>query len=295
MTELRRERFALSTGVELDVTIGGPEGAPAIIFLHGFPESARTWRFQLDDLAKDFRVVAPDQRGYARSSKPEGVENYTPDKPVADLFALADALGLDRFTLVGHDWGGAIAWGAAIGNPTRIERLVILNAPHPFVFQKSLFDDMTQREGSQYIRAFRTPGMENFLAADLGAFFDRIFGPSGIGSAAAPAERASYLDEWSQPGAILSMLNWYRAAQIIVPAMDETPERPAYLAAPFPVVQMPTLVIWGMADKALTQVQLDGLDTLVADLKVVKIPEAGHFVTWEQPQAVIEAIRSFLR
>ncbi|AYJ86490.1 alpha/beta hydrolase [Sphingomonas paeninsulae] len=295
MTELRRERFALSTGVELDVTIGGPEGAPAIIFLHGFPESARTWRFQLDDLARDFRVVAPDQRGYARSSKPEGVENYTPDKPVADLFALADALGIDKFTLVGHDWGGAIAWGAALGNPARIERLVILNAPHPFVFQKSLFDDMTQREGSQYIRAFRTPGMENFLAADLGAFFDRIFGPSGIGSTAAPEERAAYIDEWSQPGAILSMLNWYRAAQIIVPAMDETPARPAYLAAPFPVVQMPTLVIWGMADKALTPAQLDGLDALVADLKIVKIPDAGHFVTWEQPQAVIEAIRSFLR
>jgi pimeloyl-ACP methyl ester carboxylesterase len=294
MTELRRERLTLSTGVELDVTLGGPDDAPAIIFLHGFPESARTWRFQLDDLAKDFRVVAPDQRGYAQSSKPEGVENYSPDKIIADLFALADKLGVDKFTLVGHDWGGAIAWGAALTNPARIERLAILNAPHPFVFQKSLIDDLGQREGSQYIRAFRTPGIENFLAADLDAFYERIFGPAGIGSAAPTEERAHYLAEWLQPGAILAMLNWYRAAQIIVPAMDETPERPAYLSAPFPKVQVPTLVIWGMADKALTPAQLDGLDDLVVDLTIVKIAEAGHFVTWEKPQAVTEALRSFL-
>lgn len=294
MTELRRERIALSTGVELDVAIGGPDDAPAIIFLHGFPESARTWRYQLADLSKDYRVVAPDQRGYAGSSKPEGVENYTPDKPIADLFALADALKIDRFTLVGHDWGGAIAWGAALMNPMRIERLAILNAPHPFVFQKALLDDMGQREGSQYIRAFRTPGMETFIAANLDGFYDQIFGPGGIGSAAPPEARAAYLEEWSQPGAIVAMLNWYRAAQIIVPAMDETPERPAYLDAPFPSVQMPTLVIWGMADKALTPLLLDGLDTLVTDLKVIEIPDAGHFVTWEKPVAVNEALREFL-
>ncbi|CAN5126691.1 alpha/beta hydrolase [soil metagenome] len=295
MTALRRDRIALSTGVELDVTIGGPDDAPAIIFLHGFPESSRTWRFQLADLSRDFRVIAPDQRGYARSSKPEGVENYAAAKPIADLFALADALGIDKFTLVGHDWGGAISWGAALTNPVRIERLAILNAPHPFLFQKSLFDDIGQREGSQYIRAFRTPGMENYLAADPGAFFDRIFGPSGLASATTAEERTAYLDEWSQPGAILAMLNWYRAAQIVVPAMDENPERPAFLSAPFPTVKVPTLVIWGMADKALTPALLDGLDALVDDLTIVEIPGAGHFVTWEKPQAVIEALRAFLR
>ncbi|WP_293880007.1 alpha/beta hydrolase [Sphingomonas sp.] len=294
MTELRRERLALSTGVELDVTLGGPQDAPAIIFLHGFPESARTWRFQLDDLARDFRVVAPDQRGYALSSKPEGVEDYTPDKVIADLFALADALGIDRFTLVGHDWGGAIAWGAAITQPARIERLAILNAPHPFIFQKALFDDMGQREGSQYIRAFRTPGMENFLKGDLPAFCDRMFGGSGVGPQAGPAERAAYLDEWSQPGAIVGMLNWYRAAQIIVPAMDEHPERPAYLSAQFPILYVPTLVIWGMADKALTPALLEGLDALVDDLRIVEIADAGHFVTWEKPQQVTDALRGFL-
>ncbi|MBA3898470.1 MAG: alpha/beta hydrolase [Sphingomonadaceae bacterium] len=293
MTSLNRQRFALATGVELDVTIGGPENAPAIFFLHGFPESARTWRFQLDDLSRDHRVIAPDQRGFARSSKPEGVANYTPDKPVADLFALADALGIERFNLVGHDWGGAIAWGAALGRPDRIEKLAIVNAPHPYIFQKTMFDDPGQRAASQYIRAFRTPGMENYIAGDLANFYDKTFGHSGMVEAP-EGERALYLDEWSQPGAIPAMLNWYRAAQVIVPAIDETPERPAFLDQPFPVLKVPTLVVWGMKDQALTPSQLDGLDALVADLRIVRVEDAGHFVTWEKPEAVTAALRDFL-
>src|SRR5689334_654767 len=108
MAELTR--IALPTGVELDVAIAGDPASPPLILLHGFPESHRTWRHQIAEFARDHYVVAPDQRGFARSSKPEGVENYTPDKPVADLLALADHLGIGNFTLLGHDWGGAIAW-----------------------------------------------------------------------------------------------------------------------------------------------------------------------------------------
>ena len=294
MPSVRQDRITLSTGVELDVTLGGPDDAPAIIFLHGFPESARTWRHQLADLARDYRVVAPDQRGFAGSSKPTGVENYSSDKPIADLFALADALGIDRFTLVGHDWGGAIAWGAALGNPARVERLAILNAPHPFVFQKSMFDDMGQRQASQYIRAFRTPGMEDHIANDLENFFARTFGHSGVGPETTEEDKAAYLAEWRQPGAMLAMLNWYRAAAVIVPAMDETPPRPDFLARPFPVLAMPVLVVWGMGDKALTPSQLEGLDDLCADLTLVKVPDAGHFVTWEKPEAVNAALRAFI-
>ena len=218
MTELIRQRFALPTGVELDVTLGGPPQAPAIIFLHGFPESARTWRHQLADLSRDFRVVAPDQRGFARSSKPKGPEHYTHDKPVADLFALADALGIERFTLVGHDWGGAIAWAAALGNPARVERLAIVNAPHPYVFQKAMFDDPGQRAASQYIRAFRVPGMENHITGNLDHFFDKTFAEH-FGLRATAEEKAAYLDEWSQPGAMRAMLGWYRSAGVIVPAV----------------------------------------------------------------------------
>lgn len=293
MTDLTKQRFTLPTGVDLDVTLGGPEDTPAIFFLHGFPESARTWRHQLADLSRDYRVIAPDQRGFAGSSKPEGVENYTHDKPVADLIALADAVGIARFTLVGHDWGGAIAWAAALKHPDRVARLVIINAPHPFVFQKSTIDDMGQREASQYIRAFRVPGMEDYIANDLDNFFDKTF-KRHFDLDFSAEEKAAYLDEWSQPGAIVAMLNWYRGSSLVVPAMDETPERPAFLNGPFPVLNVPTLVIWGMQDKALTPSQLEGLDDLVADLRIVRVPDAGHFITWEKPDTVTAALREFL-
>jgi pimeloyl-ACP methyl ester carboxylesterase len=287
------QRIALPTGVELDVATAGDPAAPAIILLHGFPESHRTWRHQIPELAKTHFVIAPDQRGFARSSKPEGVDKYTPDKPVADLLALATHFGKERFVLVGHDWGGAIAWMAALQHPDRIEKLVIVNAPHPFVFQKSLYDDMEQRAASQYIRAFRNPALDEQVAAmGLGRFFDTSFAKH-VDPALVASERAAYLDEWGQPGAITAMLNWYRASAIVVPAMDETPERPAFLDAPFPPLRMPVLVIWGMRDTALLPVQLEGLDALIPDLSIVKV-DAGHFVPWEKPQPVTDAIREWL-
>jgi len=293
MAGFELQRIALPTGVELDVATAGNPAAPAMVLLHGFPESHRTWRHQIPELAKTHFVIAPDQRGFARSSKPEGAENYTPDKTVGDLIALADHFGKDRFVLIGHDWGGAIAWMAGLQHPNRVERLIIVNAPHPFVFQKSLFDDVEQRAASQYIRLFRNPGLETQLEAmGLGTFFDTTFARHADPALLAP-ERDAYLDEWSQPGAMTAMLNWYRASAIVVPGMDETPERPAFLDGPFPPLQMPVLVIWGMGDKALLPVQLEGLDRFVPDLKVVQV-DAGHFVPWENPGAVNTAIRDWL-
>ncbi|MDP1027421.1 alpha/beta hydrolase [Sphingomonas sp. KR1UV-12] len=285
-------RIALSTGVELDVQLAGAEDAPAVILLHGFPESHRTWRHIVPDLARDHRVVVPDQRGYASSSKPTAVADYTPDRIVGDLIALADALGIGRFTLVGHDWGGAVAWMAALTRPDRIERLVIVNAPHPLIFQRSLFDDADQRAASQYITRFRDTGLDQGL---VGAGLERFFGSSfahHVTKAIAGEDKAAYLDEWSQPGAMTAMLNWYRASSIVVPAPGEDPPRPAFLDAPFPPVMQRTLVVWGTGDKALLPVQLEGLDALVPDLTVTKV-DAGHFVPWENPQAVIAAMRDW--
>ncbi len=293
MTDFDLYRISLPTGVELDVAVAGHAGNPAVILLHGFPESHRTWRDVIPDLAKDHFVLAPDQRGFARSSKPQGVENYTPDKPVADLLALADHFGIDRFTLVGHDWGGAIAWMAALQHPNRVARLVIVNAPHPFVFQKSLFDDLGQRAASQYITAFRNPDIEKHIEKiGVEAFFDTTFARHADASKMGADERAIYIDQWSQPGTMTAMLNWYRASAIQVPAMDETPDRPAYLDGPFPPVTQPTLVIWGLGDVALLPCQLEGLDALVPDLTVTKV-EAGHFVPWENAPAVVEAMRAW--
>jgi pimeloyl-ACP methyl ester carboxylesterase len=287
------DRIDLATGVNLDVAVAGSPEHPPVILLHGFPESHRTWRDVIPDLARDHFVLAPDQRGFARSSKPEGVEQYAPDKIVADLTALADHFGLESFTLVGHDWGGAIAWMAALQHPKRVARLVIVNAPHPFVFQRSMFDSMEQRAASQYIRAFRNTALDRHIEAiGIPAFFDTTFAKHADASKMGDEERATYIDQWSQPGAMTAMLNWYRASAIIVPAMDETPDRPAYLDAPFPPVTQPTLVVWGMGDVALLPVQLDGLGDLVPDLTVVKV-DAGHFVPWENAPAVVKAMREW--
>lgn len=286
-------RIALPTGVSLDVATAGDPANPALFFLHGFPESHRTWRHQLAEFGRDHFCVAPDQRGFARSDKPEGVDAYAPDKPVADLIALADHFGIQRFTLVGHDWGGAIAWMAALQHPGRIDRLIILNAPHPQIFQRSLIDDPAQRAASQYIRAFRNPGVERHIdTIGLESFFDTSFAKHADPALLAP-EKPTYLDQWSQPGAITAMLNWYRASAILVPAMDEEVERPAFVDAPFPPIRMPTLVIWGMRDTALLPCQLDGLDAVVPDLTIERI-DAGHFVPWEAPDAVNGAMRGWL-
>lgn len=287
------QRIALPTGVELDVAIAGDPANPPIFLLHGFPESHRTWRHQIPELAKDYYVVAPDQRGFARSSKPEGVESYGPGKATGDLIALADHLGIGNFTLVGHDWGGAIAWMAALQNPQRVARLIIINAPHPLVFQRSLFDDPAQRKASQYITRFRDTRIDQGLVgAGLERFFDSTF-TQHLVSAVAGEDKAAYLDEWGQPGAITAMLNWYRASAILVPAPDEDADRPVWLDAPFPPITQPTLVIWGMRDKALLPVQLE-LDELVPDLTIVPVEDGGHFVPWEKPEAVTAAIREWL-
>ena len=294
MADFELQRVALPTGVELDVAVAGHPTNPPIILLHGFPESHRTWRHQIADLANDHFVLAPDQRGFAKSSKPEGVENYTPDKPVADMIALADHFDIERFTLVGHDWGGAIAWMAALNHPDRVARLIIVNAPHPFVFQKSLFDDMAQREASQYISAFRNTDLEKHIdSIGLSAFFDGSF-MRHTDFERVKDEKPIYLEQWGQPGAMTAMLNWYRASAVQVPAMDETPERPAFLDGPFPPLKMPTLVIWGLGDKALLPVQLEGLEALVPDLTLKKLEGVGHFAPWEAPEKVTGAMREWL-
>lgn len=293
MQDLREERIALSTGITLNVRLGG-EGEP-IVFLHGFPESHRTWRHQLADLARDHFVVAPDQRGFAASDRPEAVEEYEADKIVSDLVALAEALGLDGFTLVGHDWGGAVAWLAALTHPSRVKRLIIVNAPHPLIFQKALIEDEAQRAASQYIRAFRNPAMERMIEAmGLETFFEKSFGAHVDLGVIPPEEKAAYLRDWSRPGALTAMLNWYRASKIEVPAVGEDADLPLWTRAPFPSLSMPTLVVWGMKDKALLPVQLDGLHDLVDDLRLVTVEEAGHFIPWERPEVVTGAIRDFI-
>jgi pimeloyl-ACP methyl ester carboxylesterase len=293
VTEFRR--VPLSTGVTLNVALAGDLARPAVILLHGFPESHRTWREITPRLEDDFYLVMPDQRGFAASDRPLEVEAYATDKLVDDIFALADALSLERFALIGHDWGGAIAWPAALRGDPRLTRLAIINAPHPLIMQKSLIEDPEQRAASQYINAFRDPGFERAVEAmGFATFFDKSFSKHVELSRIPEEEKRQYLADWSQPGALGAMLNWYRASRLVVPPPGMTVPLPGWVLKPFPKVQVPTLVIWGMRDAALLPVQLEGLDELVEDLAIVRLPNAGHFAPWEAPAEVAAALAPFL-
>lgn len=293
MTEFRR--VGLSTGVTLNVAVAGLEDAPPVILLHGFPESHRTWRGVAPLLEDSFRLIMPDQRGFAGSDRPLDVDEYETDKLIGDIFALAEALGVERFALVGHDWGGAIAWPAAMRNDPRLTKLAIINAPHPLIFQKSLIEDADQRAASQYINWFRVPGAEKAIEAmGFEAFFQKTFMSHVELASVSEEEKQQYIAEWSQPGGMLPMLNWYRATKLIVPPPGATVAVPDFLLRAFPKIHVPTLVVWGMKDPALLPLQLEGLEALVDDLTVVKLPDAGHFAPWEAPDQVASALRDFL-
>jgi len=293
MTEL--ERVPLGTGVTLNVALAGDPANPAVILLHGFPESHRTWREVAPRLQDNFFLVMPDQRGFAGSDLPQAVDDYRTDKLIDDIFALADALGVERFALVGHDWGGAIAWGAALRADPRLTRLAIVNSPHPVVFQKSLIEDEEQRLASQYMNAFRTPGFEKAVEAmGYDAFFDKTFARHIDVSKISDAERRQYIADWSQPGAFNAMLNWYRGSKVIIPPPGVTVPLPDFLLRAFPKVNVPTLVIWGMRDAALLPVQLEGLEDLVDDLSIERLPGVGHFAPWEAGEEVAAALGPFL-
>ena len=295
MTQGETRRISLASGVALNVCTAGPRDAEPIILLHGFPESHRTWRNQIDDLSRDHFVIAPDQRGFAASDRPEGVDNYHTDKIIADICALADAVEVKHFTLAGHDWGGAVAWTAALLHPLRVKRLIIVNAPHPLIFQKSLIEDEAQREASQYINFFRSAAAESAITAmGLETFLEKVLLSHSDPTKLPADERQSYLDDWKQPGALTSMLNWYRGSKVEVPAPGEEAKAPFWTHAPFPKLKMPTLVIWGLKDPALLPVQLEGLADLVEDLRLVTSPTASHFIPWEEPGIVTAAIRDFM-
>ena len=289
-------RVTLASGNELDVVDVGPRDAPVLIFLHGFPESHRTWRHQIAHFSDRFRCIAPDQRGYRGSSKPQEVSAYTPDKLIGDVFQLADALGVERFTIVGHDWGGAIAWGVALfGQATgRVGRAVIANAPHPGVFQKLLWTDPGQRASSQYMRMFRDTANDALVREHgLGGILMKAFGGE-LSLTMEDAERDALLVDWQNRDAAFGMLNWYRASPMDVPALDAPFAVPEGAALAIPTLTIPTLVVWAMDDMALPASNLDGLDQYVSDLTIERVAGCGHFVPWEAPAAVNAAMDAFL-
>ena len=294
---LEQKRVELANGIHLDVVDEGPRDAPVLIFLHGFPDSHRTWRHQIPFFSDRYRCIAPDQRGYRGSSKPQEVSEYTPDKMVGDVFLLADALGVENFTIVGHDWGGAIAWGVAYGGMMngRVTRAIVANAPHPVLFPKLLYTNRAQREASQYFREFRNTDNDPLIREHgLLPVLMKAFGGEPSFNME-PEEQAALLKDWSDPDAAIGMLNYYRASPMEVLPLDAPYELPDdYQPFPLPKLTIPTLVIWAMDDIALPPANLDGLDEVIENPEVVQVPGSGHFVQWEAPEAFNEAADAFL-
>ena len=282
----------LPNGQRLHVATDG--AGPAILFLHGFPEHWRMWTDAMAHFAPTHRVVAPDQRGYNLSTRPVEVSDYRARHLVEDVLQLADALGIGRFVLVAHDWGGAIAWNVAAWHPDRVERLVIVNAPHPITFRRELMDNPAQQRASAYMGLFRSVHAERVMTEDnyrrLAVMTLDLWGANG--GPASEAHRNAWREAWSQPGALTGMLNWYRASPLYPPADGET------LAELDPAqfhVRVPTLVIWGERDTALLPCLLDGLEAHVDHLEVTRIPDASHWVMHERPGPAIARMDRFIR
>ena len=212
-----KHEYADVNGVRLHYATAGK--GKLIMFVHGFPEFWYEWKNQLAEFGRDYQAVAPDMRGYNLSSKPADVEQYQVKYMIEDLRQLAEKLGHKKFTLVAHDWGGAIAWAFAIAHPDYLEKLVIINAPHPGVFQRELRDNPAQQKASQYMLMFRSPQAEQILSANnYAALVQAVLGEGLKAGHFTEEDKKAYIEAWSQPGALTGGLNYYRAARVGPPA-----------------------------------------------------------------------------
>ena len=285
--DIRHERVDCG-GVGLHCAVAGEAGRPLMLFLHGFPEFWAAWRAPMAHFAaRGWLCVAPDLRGYNLSDKPEGVEAYRVKHLMSDVLALGAHYAKGKFTLVAHDWGGAVAWAVAIAQPQRLERLVMINSPHPYLFWRELVRNPAQQKASEYMNLFRLPKAERVLSENGYARLQTAFGHLE------PAWRAELVAAWSQPGALTGGLNYYRASPLHPPtAEDPGPEKFEFKAADF-MVRVPTLVLWGERDTALLTGCIDGLADVVPELRLVRVPEASHWIVHEQPGRVCSEIERF--
>ncbi len=306
-----RHDFAEINGVRLHYASAG--AGKLILFLHGFPEFWFAWKNQLAHFGRDFFAVAPDQRGYNLSSKPAEVPSYEVKFLVEDVRALAQHLGQERFILVGHDWGGVVAWAFAAQYPQNLEKLVIINAPHPAIFARLLRENPVQQQASQYMLMFRSPQAEQILSANNYCFLaEKVMGFKHERFAALFNEddRKAYLEAWSQPGALTGGLNYYRAALVGPPvdgfAVTRANDRGVYPDSIGAVtresdqltsftISVPTLVIWGEKDLVLPACNLDGLGEFVSDLRIHRIPDGTHWLIHEKPALVNSLLRDFIQ
>jgi len=275
-----------TNGIKLHVVMAGPKAGQPVLLLHGFPEFWYGWRKQIPALAKaGYRVIVPDQRGYNLSDKPKGIKAYSLDKLAADILGLIDALGYDKVNLIGHDWGAVVAWAVAIWHPERLHKLGILNVPHPAVMVNYLRrGDPEQLRHSWYIFAFQVPWLpEYYLRKNDWRNSDRILRGSSKRRSFTRGDVPEYKKAWSQPGAMTAMLNWYRAAVRYLPKLLKDGR-----------VKVPTQMIWGMRDVALSHRMARPSIDYCDEGSLVLFEEATHWVQHDEAEAVNQLLLEFL-
>lgn len=279
-----RHRTIATNGIRLHAVEAGPEDGPLLIFLHGFPELWYGWRNQIAPFAEQrFRVLAPDQRGYNTSDKPKGVRAYGWDSLARDVVGLIDEAGREKAHVVGHDWGGLVAWWLGMKHPERIERLAILNCPHPGVIWRHLWKNPRQQKKSWYMFFFQLPWLpERALRKDGYENLVNVLRRTSRPGTFTDEDLRVYRDAWAQPGALTGMLNWYRAG---LRARSSTP--------PSPRVTVPTLLIWGTKDRALGEELAQPSIDLCDHGRLARIEEATHWLQHEEPGRVNALIGDF--
>jgi pimeloyl-ACP methyl ester carboxylesterase len=274
-----------TNGINLHVVQAGPKSGVPVLLLHGFPEFWYGWKNQIPALVEaGCRVIIPDQRGYNLSDKPKGVKNYRIEALVKDIIGLMDALEYEKVNLVGHDWGAVVAWTLAILHPERLHRLSILNVPHPAVMRRFLTRDLEQFRRSWYIFFFQLPFLpERALSANDWRGAVSALRGSGKIHTFSREDIAKYKEAWSQPGAMTAMLNWYRAVIRHMPKMPRDPR-----------VRVPTLMMWGMKDVALSHRMARPSMDYVDEGNLILFPEATHWVQHDEAEAVNHYLLDFI-
>ncbi len=294
---MQTETISLN-GAPFHIRRWGAPDLPVLLMLHGFPEYSGAWKEMIDRLSPHFFCVAPDQRGYNLSAKPEGVDQYTGGKLAADAAAIIAHYrpGGRAAAVFGHDWGASVAYALAMQAPALVDRLIIANGVHPVPFQAALAKGGAQAAASQYIEWLRQPGSEDRLAENAFDKMATLFGATMDMAWLDEARQAKYLEAWSQPGAMKAMVNWYRATPLKVakPGVPIPPEDLPQMPSAQMRITMPHLLLWGAGDSALLPETRDGLDALCHDLTVVDIPGADHWILHQQPGAVAAEVMRFM-
>jgi epoxide hydrolase 4 len=286
------ERFSLASGLGMRVARAGVPGAPLVVMLHGFPECWYSWRHQLPALSARFDCAAPEMRGYGETDAPRGVANYTLDKLVGDVADLVHAMGRERAVIVGHDWGGGVAWATALMRPEVVERLVVLNCPHLKRFSQELRRNPRQMLRSWYMLFFQLPGLpERMFRARNFAALDRALKEGTVQKGAITDDDMRYFREaFRNPYAITAAINYYRAN--LRTGFMARPDADGWIDRK---IAAPTMVIWGEQDFALGKELTYGMKGLFSgpfDLRY--IADSGHWVQQECPDLVNQYLGEFL-